>query len=194
MESLKNYSVLDGEKGDQVLHEKSCAVNLRLLQEGDDYREVIFGIKRGMIRAFNRKYSDYNEIQGISGPNIGIPLRIIAIRIRKKNGDFIDGLPEELSKNRRTKPILFMLNPKISVKSEKIYSIKSNCGSLMLKDPIKVCRHEHIEMVYWDLKGYMHLNGFDKPAAATIQHEIDHLNGLTILDRQVKTEENDYEG
>jgi peptide deformylase len=137
-----------------------------------------------MIRAFNRKYSDYDDVQGISGPNIGIPLSIIAVKIRKKNGDFIDGLPEELSKNRRTKPILFMLNPKISVKSEKIYSTKSNCGSLMLKNPIKVYRHEHIEVVYWDLKGYMHLNGFDKPVAATIQHEVDHINGILITERR----------
>lgn len=188
---LKHQSVINGEKYDQVLHRVSFPINMRLLGDSREYREVIYQIKRNMIQAFYNKYSDYDDIQGISGPNMGIPLNIIAIRIRKKDNEFMEGLPDAISNNEWTHPILFMLNPDIVAKSTKTYATKSNCGSLLLANPVEVYRYEWIRVFFFDLNGGQYQLKFERPIAATIQHEIDHLNGLLILDKQAKEKTND---
>jgi peptide deformylase len=192
VEKLKDYSVLNGEKNDQVLHGRSFEVNMRLLNTSPDYLQIMLAITDTMQEAFNRSYEDYNDVQGISGPNVGIPLRIIGLRIRKKeNNKFVEGLPVQLMDDNRFTRVLFMLNPEIVAKSSKTYTTKSNCGSLILKDPVEVERHEWVRVFFFDFTGGQHQFKFKKPIAATIQHEIDHLDGVLILDKQIKEKAND---
>jgi peptide deformylase len=189
--SLKDHSVqLSEAEYNDVLTRPSCKVNLSLMQTSRDYRTMIYGIKAVMINAFHKKYSDYEPLHGISGPNIGIPLQILGFKTKDKTGKLIEGMPKAFEDNPESVPdIMFMLNPVVLAESFSTYTAESNCGALLLYKPIKVKRYSWVNVEYtnFDLETTFHI--FGKPVAATIQHEIDHLNGLTILDRQVKTDE-----
>lgn len=174
------------EKQSQVLHGNSFEVNMRLLKSSAKYRSIINKILKVMRTFFYEKFDDYDDAKGISGPNIGIPLRIVGARIRKPCGDFVEGLPGILKENKATDPILFMINPKISEPVGKFYQAKTNCGSVLLKDPIEISRPNSITVSYNTIDGAWVLCIFERPIASTIQHEIDHINGITILDRKRK--------
>lgn len=181
---LKNYSVQNGEKDDKVLHSKSCNVNMRLLKHSSYYREVINAILGTMKEIFYLKCNDYGAIQGISGPNLGIPLRIIMLRMRReKDGKHINGLPDKLALDSELPALLCMLNPRITSKSSEKYTAKSNCGALLFKTPINIERFEWVQVSFFDVGGRLCKYRFHKPIAATIQHEIDHLNGILITER-----------
>lgn len=45
---------------------------------------------------------------------------------------------------------------------------------------VKIRRHSHIHMVYQDYVGAIHTNTFAGMTARILQHETDHLNGITI--------------
>lgn len=78
-----------------------------------------------------------------------------------------------------------MINPQI----EKYYGDKvdslSNCGSLTLKAPIAIKRHEDIYVSWYNEDGIQFQSAFGREENSfTIQHEVDHNNGRLILDRK----------
>jgi peptide deformylase len=80
-----------------------------------------------------------------------------------------------------------MINPKIIKASEKMISTKSNCGSIKYREKITVKRHASIEVRYYDLEGNHWDETFTgKNGGFTIQHEIDHNNGIMITDRYLE--------
>jgi peptide deformylase len=117
-----------------------------------------------MKLVITQEYENYQKLSGLSGANIGIPFNIIAL-----------GKKDE---------IVCMINPSIVKMSKQTRMIKSNCGSLNLKDKISVSRREWVDVSYHDIFGrhnqerYTIANG-----GATIQHEIDHNRGILIIDR-----------
>lgn len=75
-----------------------------------------------------------------------------------------------------------MLNPHILYRSSDLIESMSNCGSLLLPEPIKIYRAKQITFEFWDLSLVRYERTGYYP---TIQHEIDHNNGILILDRKV---------
>jgi peptide deformylase len=117
-----------------------------------------------MSQVLCTKFHNYPELKGISGANVGIPFNIIGF------------------KNEHNVPV-FMINPKIIHKSDETRIIDSNCGSLLLDRPVKVKRASGIKVEFRDAAGNNKTEFFKNRVAATIQHEIDHNKGITILDR-----------
>lgn len=179
-ESIKDYSVQDIHIKDEYkdyLHRPLFDVNMRLYKSCNPYKAIVNRAIKYMIEMFDKKFHDYSEIQGVSGANLGIPFNIIAIRGTKDYS------------------LMVMVNPEILSQRGKSKTVRSNCGSLMLDEPIEIVRRTKLCVKYHGvtLKGKNNRSvrillskttqWFKDPEAFTIQHEVDHNNGITILDR-----------
>lgn len=161
--TIKNFIVQSGEDND-ILHRKLFDVNIRLFNNNKKYRHLILNIVHYMKKVAKKKFKDYTAAKGISGANVGIPFNIIGI----KNGSKWS----------------FFLNPACVKKSRKKRTTKSNCGSLCLKEPIKIKRHVWVEVEYYNLKGKREMQRFDGCYGYTVQHEIDHNMGILITNKR----------
>lgn len=70
-----------------------------------------------------------------------------------------------------------MFNPKIVSKSGE-YKAKEGC--LSLNGSRDCLRHQKIEVEYYDFEFQKRINKYSGIIAETIEHEIDHLNGVII--------------
>ncbi len=160
--------VQDGEEHDDVLHMKSAPVNIRLFKSNKHYREVVMQAVDYMLTTLYKKFNDYPKVRGISGANIGIPLNIVAIKTKSSSEVF--------------------LNPRIINRSGATVSAKSNCGSLNLREPIKIKRYLWVEVEWHDVDSELHQEIFKigdsgLVSSATLQHEMEHNLGILITDK-----------
>jgi peptide deformylase len=76
-----------------------------------------------------------------------------------------------------------LINPRIVEYMEDLVETTSNCGSITLDKPIKLTRNSEIIVNYFDEKGNEFVELFTRETGAfTIQHEVDHNNGILIID------------
>jgi peptide deformylase len=160
---------LPEETDDSYLHVPLLAVNMRLFKSSRPYKRLILSIAKYMTDLSKKEFSDYPKLQGISGANLGIPFDIIGIMIEEE--------------------LVIMINPVIVHYSDKKRIVKSNCGSLRLEKPIEVSRSKLITVSFFDINGCLKTKDYEGPIASTIQHEVDHNNGLTIEERHLEYEE-----
>lgn len=161
---IEDYMVQIKEKQNSVLKRKLHDVNMRLYRSNEEYKNIIRRIVDFLSRVLCMRFENYDVIKGISGANLGIPFNIIVIKI--------NNIPKQ------------MINPKIIKSSGKQIKILSNCGSVLLTEKITVLRDEIVEVTYYDLNGDKQTEKFSREQSGfTIQHEIDHNLGVTILDR-----------
>lgn len=152
-----------------ILTRRNFDVNIRLLKSSPQYRRIIEEVASYLILCLKEVKEGYTKPLGWSGSNAGIPFRMIAVW-------------------QRNTPVI-MLNPEIvSFNLRKGGTIvRSNCGSLRLQKPIRVRRENEIHLRYWNIEGEV----VDIPqitreeGSFTIQHEIDHTNGILITQREV---------
>lgn len=100
---------------------------------------------------------------GIAAPQVGVSLRIC---VSKFNG--------------KLQP---MINPEIMWRSDETEEMEEGCLSLP-RVTVSVVRSRSVTVKYLDVKGQEQerkLEGMDARAA---QHEVDHLNGVLIVDYQ----------
>lgn len=169
---VANSMVQYKEEHSDCLTRKLFPVNIRLLKENTEYKEMIKDIVKNMLKLINTEFEDYGKLRGISGANLGIPFNIIVVK-----GSWKDSVP------------VVMINPEITWRSiSDTTTVKSNCGSLCLSEPVEVSRYKRIKVKYYMLDGEdkEELFSMDKRHKAyhestpTIQHEIDHNNGVLI--------------
>jgi len=163
--SIKSFLVQNKESEDQSLHNKLLDVNMRLFDSNREYYSIIVLVIGYMKKLFATNFSDYSQLKGISGANIGIPINII-------------GFVDQLGKVR------IMINPSIKTHSKRKQMVSSNCGSLVLRKAVKVERSCRVLVEYYDEDGKKNNNFFEDRDAFVIQHEIDHNNGILIIDRE----------
>ena len=164
MPNLKHEDVctlLKNPEDKDILTRKLFDVNLRLMKTSPDYKSIVLCACEYIRELAMTEREGYKKPHGFSGANAGIPWNIIALA---------DGT--------------VMINPKIiSNCTGSIIHGKSNCGSLLLPEAIEVYRWKRIAFTFWDRdlvfnqwEGYY----------PTVQHEIDHNNGILITDRKVE--------
>lgn len=140
-----------------ILTRRLFDVNMRLFQSSSGYKALVIQAANYIREMATTEKEGYKKPHGWSGANAGIPWNIVALA---------DGT--------------VMLNPKLTEFSSEMKKVKSNCGSLMLDEPIEIERHAHVVCKYWDLEGRLQeMHGF----LPTVQHEIDHNQGILITDR-----------
>lgn len=180
---MKNYDFIVQERQPEFdrdcLHRKLFAVNMRLYKSSPKYKRLILDVVEYMRWLMGQRWEDYQSnpaggTYGISGANIGIGHNIIGYMINDK--------------------FVVMINPEIVHKSKELVTAQSNCGSIKLDEKIPIKRHKWIDVRYYDIYGSPHEGRFDRTNGGfTIQHEIDHNNGILITDRhQEQTGSSDW--
>jgi peptide deformylase len=105
--------------------------------------------------------------RGLAAPQVGEMIRVFVMDVSWK-----DGTPD---------PMVF-LNPEIVARSDDMVTRSEGCLSIpgVLA---AVARPAQITVSWMDLEGVRWAQAFDGFAAACIQHEIDHLDGVVTFDR-----------
>ena len=99
--------------------------------------------------------------RGLAGPQIGAPVRIVYIEVDKP---------------------WVLINPEIVDIGTEDFDVWDDCFSIpdLL---VRVSRAYHIRVRHQDLKGTWQTTDLEGPMAELVQHEIDHLDGVLIVDR-----------
>ncbi|WP_448566244.1 peptide deformylase [Thalassotalea ganghwensis] len=109
---------------------------------------------------------------GIAAPQIGVNKQIFIVcskpSVRYPNAPMMKPTP--------------IINPEIVEYSGEIVEDWEGCLSVPKKRGL-VPRYDNITVRYQDRQGYWQTKKFSGFVARIFQHEIDHLNGLTFLDR-----------
>lgn len=88
---------------------------------------------------------------------------------------------------REENDMMVMINPDIRWTSGKMVDMKEMCLSC---DGCvgNVRRHDAVSVTWIDIHGFEYTSRYEGWNARIVQHEVDHLNGLTIIDRFAVTE------
>lgn len=111
---------------------------------------------------------------GLAANQLGIPYRMFVMNVWEDNSltDDPDPINPEL---------LFFVNPEIIKMSSETAFFDESCFSVP-DFSISVKRPVEITLKYLDKNGVEHVREFKGLQARCIQHEIDHLNGKTVLE------------
>ncbi len=99
--------------------------------------------------------------RGLSAPQIGAPIRIVYIETQRP---------------------WFLVNPEIADIGTHDFSVWDDCFSIP-ELFVRVQRAFRIKVQYQDLSGKTHTEDAEGDIAELLQHEIDHLDGVLIVDR-----------
>ena len=114
---------------------------------------------------------------GLAANQIGETAAIAVIEVRKT--DFFPDRPES--------PLYVMVNPRIIERSEALLDDWEGCFSVP-GIVGRVPRFESIVVEYQDADGDSHQERMSGYLARVVQHECDHLEGATFLDRMTSME------
>lgn len=190
-ESLDNYST-HVNKDTRFVVARMFPVIIRLFKSSGTYNKIILDSLDYMMEITTKKFRDYPEVKGISGANIGIPFNLVVIKICKIG----DRVPEDLKGltiRYKGYNFLHMINPKVTDHSLKKFRTETNCGSVRLEKPIYVSRFRWVEVTFTSRDGNIRRVRIEKPITGTVQHEIDHNNGVLITDREWKYTDEDVD-
>ncbi|KAF0248868.1 MAG: peptide deformylase [bacterium] len=109
---------------------------------------------------------------GLAANQIGVPARILIAELRKN----------DLFPNRPPSSLHIMINPEIISQSDEMIEGWEGCFSV--PDMVGlVPRHKSIVVKYVTLDEMEHKETFSEDIARTIQHEVDHLDGVLYFER-----------
>jgi peptide deformylase len=108
----------------------------------------------------------YNNGIGLAAPQVGINKRILVIDV-----------PDSMGNSR----LHYIINPKILDKSGNI-NISEGCLSLP-GITVNVDRSKMVTIEYYDFNGNNNILACSDLEAICLQHEIDHLDGIVMLDK-----------
>lgn len=156
---------------DDVVYLKSklLPVNIRLIKSSPEYN-VLIKAQCDYIKFLALTTMDgYKKPHGMSAANAGLAFNIIGI---VKNR----GSKDEYCK--------ILINPEIKEYIGDFIPVRTNCGSVILDEPIEIYRYETVDVCYFNENGDMCRHLFSRiDGSLTIQHEVDHNNGILITDR-----------
>lgn len=139
--------------GDSKLRVKAESILPEELQELFSSGSIIEQMLETMIKT--------NGI-GLAAPQLGINKAIILVK--EPNGN-----------------ISVLINPEITKKSPQETHLLESCLSCP-GESIQVTRAKSIKVRSMDKNGHISIEGVRGTSAIIIQHEIDHLNGILIVD------------
>jgi peptide deformylase len=101
--------------------------------------------------------------RGLAAPQIGAPLRLVYIEVDEP---------------------WFLVNPEITDVGSQDFHVWDDCFSVpdLL---VRVERAFRLRVTYQDLSGAAHTRDVDGDLAELLQHEIDHLDGVLLVDHPV---------
>lgn len=116
---------------------------------------------------------------GLAAPQVGDGRRILVANLK---GDVdVDGSEE----------LIVMVNPVIVEGSKRMIRWEESCLSVPEFD-LNVDRHHRIHMQWVDVTGAPHQGWFEEFSAVVLQHEAEHLEGVTLLDHSSRLKRGRY--
>jgi len=106
---------------------------------------------------------------GLAAPQVGMKEKLVVV----------SGSINSTSSNKEP---IFMANPTITKTSSETITGDEGCLSIPNLE-VSVTRHSDIKVDYLDYEGKPKTISADSILAVCIQHEIDHLNGVLIVDK-----------
>jgi len=128
-----------------------------------------------------------NKGIGLAAPQLGKTIRLIAIefnpeRFEETTDKKIKTKDGKVKKNQQTIPLTIICNPKIISFSKEKNTLEEGCLSLPgIEIPIE--RTNRVKVLGQDLQGNRLKIKAKGLFARSLQHEIDHLDGILITDR-----------
>lgn len=159
---------INNEEDEVYLKTKHFPVNMRLFKTSIQYRTIIQQQCKYIQQMCLTEKEGYKKPHGMSSANLGLAFNIIGVT------------------KYRNQPLEYcqiMINPIITKYIGKKVNTLSNCGSLTLEDSIPLKRYETIRVNFFTEEGVEkeEIYGRDN-GSFTIQHEVDHNNGILITD------------
>ena len=132
-------------------------------------KDVVFGVDQVEALAKNMFYTmKMSGGIGLAAPQIGKMLRIITIDTTPAGGN----------------AMLIMINPLIVNTGDDFEAHEEGCLSFPGKQ-VRTKRMANITVEFQDFQGNKKTRKFNGIDAICIQHEVDHLNGITMFEREV---------
>ncbi|KKK45884.1 hypothetical protein LCGC14_0679280 [marine sediment metagenome] len=100
--------------------------------------------------------------RAIAAPQIGILKKMIYFQLPNKS--------------------FYMINPKITWKSEEIMDVWDSCFCFDVAFFVELQRHKKIRVDYQDIKENWNTEEFFDDLSELVQHEVDHLHGVLATD------------
>lgn len=131
---------------------------------------------------------------GLAAPQMGAPLRVFIVSEEAAGIDAnasgesrrtIRMNTNDTNGEKRKWEYLVFINPVLKKKSREKSKMAEGCLSVPGKFG-EVARSEKVALSWYDEHGKKHTRGFTKFFARVIQHEMDHLDGILIVDRAKK--------
>ena len=116
---------------------------------------------------------------GLAAPQVGDGRRILVANLQ---GD-VDADSRD--------QFVAMINPTIVERSEELIRWDESCLSVPEFD-LDVDRNRRIRVSWLDVSGTMNDEWFEDFPAVVLQHEMDHLDGVTLLDRSSRLKRSRY--
>ena len=107
------------------------------------------------------------EGRGLAAPQIGDLRRVFVMDAGWKDGN---------------RSPMVMVNPEVMEASAETATVEERCLSIP-DEPREVERPERVKLSWTDLSGIRQEEWLEGAAARIAQHELDHLDGVLILDR-----------
>lgn len=105
--------------------------------------------------------------RGLAGVQVGVLQRLVVTDVAWKEG---------------TRDPRFFVNPEIVWSSDTLFLREERCLSIP-NEPKEVLRPDRVRVQFLDRDGAAQQMEAEGLLAMVIQHEVDHLNGVLILDR-----------
>jgi peptide deformylase len=119
-----------------------------------------------------------NKGAGIAATQVGVNKRIFIL-------DLTSYIPEETE-------VYFIINPEITYSSKETWFAAEGCLSFPAIGRIEIERPEKVTLSYLDYHGKKQTLHAEEWFARGILHELDHLNGITMLDHLSKLKQTLY--
>lgn len=142
--------------GDPILRAR-CE---RIANPGSPAARVVLDDLRDTLRDF-RARTGFGR--GIAAPQIGAPIRLVYAELEGQEP-------------------LVLINPEVLDIGYEDFAVWDDCFSLP-NLMVRVLRAWHIRLKWQDTRGEWHERIFEGEAAELLQHELDHLDGVLIVDR-----------
>ncbi len=142
--------------GNPLLREKSKSVENFADKE---LKEIINNLKDTLV--YIQKKEGLGR--GIAAPQIGYLKRVIFLNFEGKSWA--------------------MINPKIVEKSDEKFTVWDSCFCVNLAFFVEVERYKRIKVEFQDESGNKKTMEVEGDLSELLQHEIDHLDGILVVDR-----------
>ena len=128
---------------------------------------------RDLVRDMKETMLSLNGI-GLAAPQVGVNLRVIVMSVTTS--------PQTIVTGKLTAPVQEMINPVITSYSSEDVEIEEGCLSIP-GEYLKIKRPHRIHVKFQDLSGKYKKWNLKGLEARVVQHEIDHLDGILMTDR-----------